>query len=54
MGKTMNFEAFDLADVMIIKNCRVKVSPRQLMSSAALLRFVTIVIIIVTISSDLS
>ena len=24
MGKTMNFEAFDLADVMIIKNCRVK------------------------------
>ena len=24
MGKTVNFEAFDLADVMIIRNCRVK------------------------------
>ena len=23
-GKTVNFEAFDLADVMIIRNCRVK------------------------------
>ena len=23
MGKTVNFEAFDLADVMIIRNCRL-------------------------------
>ena len=23
-AKTVNFEAFDLADVMIIRNCRVK------------------------------
>ena len=23
-GKTANFEAFDLADVMIIRNCQVK------------------------------